>query len=424
MATRTKKSNKKPTKPHGPKPERGKSEHSTGDIVHLQQALGNRAFSQLLKDQSNSAAGSRASSNRSDRDQPLDPRVRQELMSKLGHDIPNVRVQTGPKAARSAESLDAAAYTTRDRIVFGEGQYQPGTEAGRKLLLHEAAHAVHQNLEGSLNPGVAPTDSLAERKADLIPDAQSASGKMDFRDWGPAWQVHRQKVTKKGTAVHTGEVGAPAAGMSGPAIGSVEVRTGDELEMPDKSKIANLISIEYAGAFPADSKWLQFVWFELTAATPKGTARVAGSVPTTSGTKPFTTTPASPTWSVDSGSTTDPFYETAGVAIRSASGTTIFDRPGGASATSLADAVFKSGVGATSVTFAAHFDTYLIQKGAAAYHVDWAGTTTFTPGKGGGATTASLVGYAVGAGGAVSAVPANLKKVLDTSYPAFKSKVK
>jgi hypothetical protein len=388
-------------------------------ILELQQTVGNHAVGELLKQ--SQSVGETSPSN-SDRERPLDSATRNRLEARLGHDLTNLKVHTGPRAAATARSLGAAAYTVDNNIVLGEGQYRPGTESGDKLLLHEAAHALHQRSGRSLQSGVAPTDSLAEQHADEIRDRgfNFETGKLDFRDWGPAWEIHRQTLKTKGTVQHTGKVGAPPAGFEGPEIGNVEVRTGDVLEV-NKSTITNLISLEYSGSLAGDTRWLQFVWFELTAATPSGTASVSGNVPTSSGTKPFTTNAASPNWSVDSGPG-NPFYESGAVAIRTAGGTTMFDLPGGGSVTPLADAVFKAGVGATSVTFTAHFDTYLIQRGAAAYHVSWVAMTNFTRPKG--TTVASPITYAVASGGPVNSLPANLKTVLDTSYPAYKTTVK
>ena len=59
-------------------------------------------------------------------------------------DFGAVRVHANRDAATAAQSLDALAYTTGRSIVFGEGQYAPGTTSGRRLLAHELAHVVQQ----------------------------------------------------------------------------------------------------------------------------------------------------------------------------------------------------------------------------------------------------------------------------------------
>ncbi|HWW77646.1 MAG TPA: DUF4157 domain-containing protein [Pyrinomonadaceae bacterium] len=63
-------------------------------------------------------------------------------------DFGHVRVHTGGRAAESARELNAAAYTVGRDVVFGEGQYAPGTSAGRNLLAHELAHVIQQTAGG------------------------------------------------------------------------------------------------------------------------------------------------------------------------------------------------------------------------------------------------------------------------------------
>ena len=65
--------------------------------------------------------------------------------SASGFDFKGVRVHADEKAADSARSLNALAYTVGQHIVFGERQYQPQSVAGRKLLAHELTHVVQQS---------------------------------------------------------------------------------------------------------------------------------------------------------------------------------------------------------------------------------------------------------------------------------------
>jgi hypothetical protein len=75
----------------------------------------------------------------------LDTSAKEFMESRFGYDFGNVRIHAGNLAARSAESLNALAYTVGNHIVFGEGQYQPNSLEGKKLLGHELAHFVQQN---------------------------------------------------------------------------------------------------------------------------------------------------------------------------------------------------------------------------------------------------------------------------------------
>jgi uncharacterized protein DUF4157 len=72
--------------------------------------------------------------------------------SRLGHDFSNVKVHTDVVAAKSAQSINALAYTSGNHVVFNDGQYSPTTESGQKLLAHELTHVVQQSKANSNSP--------------------------------------------------------------------------------------------------------------------------------------------------------------------------------------------------------------------------------------------------------------------------------
>jgi hypothetical protein len=76
--------------------------------------------------------------------QPLDAATQSFFAARFGHDFANVRVHADAQAAASARSVSALAYTVGSHVVFGDGQFSPGTRAGRQLLAHELAHVVQQ----------------------------------------------------------------------------------------------------------------------------------------------------------------------------------------------------------------------------------------------------------------------------------------
>ena len=75
---------------------------------------------------------------------PLERSVQSWFEPRLGTDLASVRVHDDARAAGSARSLQALAFTAGDHIVFGAGQYAPHTPGGRKLLAHELVHTVQQ----------------------------------------------------------------------------------------------------------------------------------------------------------------------------------------------------------------------------------------------------------------------------------------
>ncbi len=66
------------------------------------------------------------------------------MEQRFGHDFGGVRVHTDEKAAESARAANALAYTLGRDIVFGAGQFAPGTSGGDKLLTHELTHVIQQ----------------------------------------------------------------------------------------------------------------------------------------------------------------------------------------------------------------------------------------------------------------------------------------
>jgi hypothetical protein len=77
--------------------------------------------------------------------EPLDRDTRTLMEPRFGHDFSSVRVHTNSKAAASAESINAQAYTFGRNIIFGTGQYQPQNSSGQQLLAHELTHVVQQS---------------------------------------------------------------------------------------------------------------------------------------------------------------------------------------------------------------------------------------------------------------------------------------
>lgn len=70
--------------------------------------------------------------------------TKQFFEPKFGYDFSNVKVHIDSVAAKSAQSVNALAYTTGNNIVFDSGQYAPQTDTGKKLLAHELTHVVQQ----------------------------------------------------------------------------------------------------------------------------------------------------------------------------------------------------------------------------------------------------------------------------------------
>jgi len=75
---------------------------------------------------------------------PLEPALLQDMGQRFGHDFASVRVHTDAAAEQSARDVNAYAFTVGRNIVFGAGQFVPGTQEGRRLLAHELTHVIQQ----------------------------------------------------------------------------------------------------------------------------------------------------------------------------------------------------------------------------------------------------------------------------------------
>ena len=75
---------------------------------------------------------------------PLDDETRGGMESSFGADFSGVRIHTDSESSQMNTQLSARAFTHGNDIYFNEGQYQPGSNDGQKLLAHELTHTIQQ----------------------------------------------------------------------------------------------------------------------------------------------------------------------------------------------------------------------------------------------------------------------------------------
>lgn len=100
---------------------------------------------------------------------PLDLSAREYFEPRFGHDLSRVRIHTDEQAARSAQAVNALAFTAGQDLVFDTGRYGTSTQAQRMLLGHELAHVVQQSTGADpaaaggvlrRQPGTGPSEAL------------------------------------------------------------------------------------------------------------------------------------------------------------------------------------------------------------------------------------------------------------------------
>ncbi|WP_448873803.1 eCIS core domain-containing protein [Desulfobulbus propionicus] len=98
--------------------------------------------------------------------QPLDASARSYFEPRFGQDFRGVRVHADVAAHNAARQLDARAFTCRQDVFFGTGEFAPETLEGRQLLAHELSHVVQQSF-----PRINPSLSHIQAKPKKSPPA-------------------------------------------------------------------------------------------------------------------------------------------------------------------------------------------------------------------------------------------------------------
>ena len=84
---------------------------------------------------------------------PLPEKERGLLVRATGQDPAAAQIFDDSHAHAAAAAMGARAFTVGNRIFFGRGEYNPSSDAGRELILHEATHTLQQ--DGAAVPAAA-----------------------------------------------------------------------------------------------------------------------------------------------------------------------------------------------------------------------------------------------------------------------------
>jgi hypothetical protein len=106
---------------------------------------------------------------------PLEPATRRWMEQRFDHNFGQVRVHDDEQAQRSAQAVNARAYTVGADVVFAASQYAPATQEGQGLLAHELAHVVQQAHAPAQTPhlqrapwGTCPTGHRLDARSRLV----------------------------------------------------------------------------------------------------------------------------------------------------------------------------------------------------------------------------------------------------------------
>ncbi|ADQ66013.1 hypothetical protein Hbor_04090 [Halogeometricum borinquense DSM 11551] len=83
-------------------------------------------------------------------DQRLNTSIQRAMEDRMGDTLGDVRIHTGPSAAKACEDINARAFTVGNHIAFNHGEYDPSSAEGQHILAHELAH-VRQQTGGAVS---------------------------------------------------------------------------------------------------------------------------------------------------------------------------------------------------------------------------------------------------------------------------------
>jgi Domain of unknown function (DUF4157) len=136
--------------------------------------------------------------------QPLDSSTRAFMEPGFGHDFGNVRVHVDARAAASARSVKAVAYTVGHDIVFSGGAFAPDDPSGRSLLAHELAHVVQQS-------NAHTAQGQLQRQPDETSTKESPPTKTPPAKTAPAKAPPRKTLKSEGVDLNDPVAGGTAA---------------------------------------------------------------------------------------------------------------------------------------------------------------------------------------------------------------------
>jgi hypothetical protein len=130
---------------------------------------------------------------------PLSQEARSYFEPKFGYDFSKVRIHKDAAANRSAQSINALAYTSANNIVFNSNQYSTQTIDGKRLLGHELTHVIQQS-------EAVQTDGFVQRKGKTAGGFFSNLGRAFLSIFGDEPDFSDDVLNKYLEEINSGEI--------------------------------------------------------------------------------------------------------------------------------------------------------------------------------------------------------------------------
>ncbi len=198
-----------------------------------QQAIGNQALQRILRAPASGVSDvppvppdvERTLESQSG-GQPLTREERSFFEPRFGRDLGNVRLHTDQQAAAAARDVNARAFTRGQDVYFADGQYQPHSDAGRRLMAHELTHTVQQ----SPPPAAVSAGPTAEAPVPQAPAPMAVpSASAPLQRSADASVIRRSNGD---AASAPGDAAAPMSPKTGVLDEATKTITFDEIKVP------------------------------------------------------------------------------------------------------------------------------------------------------------------------------------------------
>jgi hypothetical protein len=167
---------------------------------------------------------------------------------RFGQDFSNVRIHTDSVAAKSAQSINALAYTTGNNIVFNSGQFSPESDSGKRLMAHELTHVIQQSVskiphKTHQETGISDSSIQRSQQTHSTPRLQSINDKSILQkkddpipvDLVPTSPEEEKRLKEMGINLPT------VSDSTWRAIGGIADNSGKSLSEPEKNKIQEIL---------------------------------------------------------------------------------------------------------------------------------------------------------------------------------------
>lgn len=158
---------------------------------------------------------------------PLPSSTRHFMETRFDHDFGGVRVHSDNQSAQLNRGLNAQAFTHGHHVYFGQGQYQPQTHSGQKLLAHELTHTIQQGAIPRAKRLKTPSANLqAKHSGQALPVLETSTQPLISRRVEPSL-ADAALTTVDPVIIPESEVGTS---LDGAAIASPDAPKTDSLE--------------------------------------------------------------------------------------------------------------------------------------------------------------------------------------------------